>query len=120
MATSTVPHFIRSANVLQVPAVEIPQSKLELIFLLRNELGRLKEQLEEAEAEVRAALEAHAQIEPGVHGASLEESFRRSVSWREVAERLGDRLYGDCKGAPYCERVLASTKPTRTVTLQIQ
>ena len=124
MATSNVSYIDRSANVLQVhsicPAVEIPQAKLEFIILLRNERERLKEQLEEAEAEVRAALEAHAPVEPGVHSANLKESFRRNVAWREVAERLGDRLYGDGKGDGYCEKVLAGTKPARTVSLQIQ
>ena len=80
MASTTVSHIIRSVSTLQVqcicPAVEVPQAKLELIILLRNERERLKEQLEEAEAEVRAALEAHAPVEPGVHVARLVDSLK--------------------------------------------
>ena len=119
-ATPTVPQLHPAVVPFRAPAVEIPQAKLELIILLRNERERLKEQLDAAEAEVRAALEANAPVEPGVHVAELKESLRRNVAWREVAERLGDRLYGDGKGEPYCEKVLSSTKPTRTVSLNVR
>jgi hypothetical protein len=37
-----------------------------------------------------------------------------------VAERLGDRLYGDGKGEPYCEKMLSSTKPARSVSLNVR
>lgn len=120
--STPVVHLSHTSPVVPFPATskpEIPQAKLELIILLRNERDRLKEQLEEAEAEVRAALEADAPVEPGVHIASLKESFRRSVSWREVAERLGDRLYGDGRGEGYCEKVLQSTRPARTLSLAV-
>jgi hypothetical protein len=119
-STQTVSQLHSAVVPFREPAVEIPQAKLELIILLRNERERLKEQLEAVEAEVRAALEANAPIEPGVHVAELKESLRRNVSWREVAERLGDRLYGDGKGEPYCEKVLSSTKPTRSFSLNIR
>ena len=118
-ATQTVPQVHPTVVPFREPAVEIPQAKLELVLLLRNERERLKELLEEAEAEIRTALEAGAPVEPGVHTAALKEHFCRNVPWREIAERLGDRLYGDGKGEPYCEKVLASTKPTRTVFLAI-
>jgi len=118
MATQTVSQHSPVVQFPQsVPAAEIRQEKLELILLLRNESKRIDEQLKSVESEVRAALEAKAPVEPGVHVASLKESLRRNVAWREVAERLGDRLYGDGKGEPYCEKVLASTKPARTVSL---
>jgi hypothetical protein len=119
MASQTVPQIHPNVVPFQAPTEEVRQEKLELIMLLRNERKRIDEQLESVESEVRAALEAKAPVEPGVHIASLKESFRRNVAWREVAERLGDRLYGDGKGEPYCERVLASTKPVRTVTLAV-
>lgn len=111
---------IRSANVIALPAPEITQVELTALLSLRNRARQLAEQVEAAESSVRERLEAGATVEAGEHTASLKESFRRSVAWREVAERLGDRLYGDCKGEGYCAKVLASTKPTRTVTLQIQ
>lgn len=118
-ATQTVPQ-LHPVVPFHAPVVEIPQAKLELIILLRNKRERLKDELDAAEAEVRAALEAHAPVEPGVHVAELKESFRRNVAWREVAERLGDRLYGDGKGGGYCEKVIASTKPSRTVSLNVR
>jgi hypothetical protein len=79
-AQQTVPQLSPTVVPFRAPVVEIPQATLELILLLRNERERLKDQLEEAEAEVRAALEAHAPIEPGVHVAELKESFRRNVA----------------------------------------
>ena len=122
MSASTVaaPSATLQFPKLHEPAVEIPQAKLELIILLRNERDRLEDQLDAVEAEVRAALEAHAPIESGVHVAELKESFRRNVPWREVATRLGDRLYGNGMGEGYCEKVLASTKPSRTVSLSVR
>ena len=47
-ATQTVPQVHPTVVPFREPAVEIPQTKLELILLLRNERERLKEQLEEA------------------------------------------------------------------------
>jgi hypothetical protein len=62
-------------------------------------------------------LQAGAIIEPGDHTAELKENNRRSVAWKEVAIRLADRLRLD--GEMYCARVLAATKPTKTVSLEV-
>ena len=77
----------------------------------------MKSDLETAESEVKTALEAVPPVEPGTHVASLKETFRRNVAWREIVSRLGDRLYGDGKGSAYCARVIAGTKPSRSVQL---
>ena len=39
------------------------------------------------------------------------------MSWKSVAIRLAKRL--KLNGAAYCARVLASTKPTKSVSLEI-
>jgi hypothetical protein len=57
-------------------------------------------------------------LEPGDHRAELKENFRRNVSWKDVVVRLAERLRMD--GEAYCAKVLASTKPSRTVSLVIE
>jgi hypothetical protein len=121
MATQTVPHVVEQSK----PAVVVPttkrstetvsQTELELIISLRGRLQQLEEQVESAEESIRRRLESGAAIEPGVHTASLETSYRRNVSWKSVAERLANRfkLYG------YVARVLAATRPTPVVSLEI-
>jgi len=116
--------ILADARTVQFPQFphqreQISQQQLTGIIGLRNTITALKASLETAEAEVRAALESGAEIESGVHVASLKENFRRTPAWREIVVRLGNRLYGDGQGEPYCARVLASTKPTRTVSLTV-
>ena len=110
MATQSLPS--PQVNPIPFPKRQITQGQLQRIL-------SLKADLETAEAEARTALEAGAEIEPGTHVASLKESFRRNVAWREIVSRLGDRLYGDGKGAAYCARVIASTRPSRSVQLVV-
>ena len=101
-----------------VPAKEpITQLEIELLLSLRGRLAQLQSQVETEEAAFRARLEAGASVEPGARGAELKESWRRNVSWKSVCIRLAKRLRLD--GAAYCARVLASTKPTRSVSLEI-
>jgi hypothetical protein len=83
-------------------------------------VSQLEAQVEAAEQSIKARLEAKCSIEEGDHTAELKESFRRNVAWREVCERLGDRLFGNGKGEPYCEKVLSSTKPSRAVSLKVR
>jgi hypothetical protein len=111
-----------SSNVVQItalPSLPITQLELTTLLSLRCRARKIDEDIADAERSIRTRLEAGGYIEPGEHSATLKESFRRSVSWREVAERLGDKLFGTGKGDSYCERVLRSTKPARTVSLQI-
>jgi hypothetical protein len=95
----------------------ITQLEIGALLSLRNRSRQLDEQIATAEQALRTRLEAGALIELGSHSAELKESHRRSVSWREVAERLADRLYGHGKGDGYCERVLRGTKPSRIISL---
>lgn len=127
-ATQTVsaPSAPAQSVVLQFPkalpaapaAPEISQAQLGEVLYFRNELRRIGRLLEEAERDVQASLEAGAPIEPGVHAAGLKESFRRNVAWKDVAIRLADRL--KLGGKAYCARVLASTKPARTISLDVR
>jgi hypothetical protein len=123
MATQqSIPQLIeqqKSAVVFPIPKLvpkQITQAELEEIILLR----RKAETLEGLEAELKQRLAAGAVVEDGIHIARLKPGSRRNVAWREVAQRLGDRLFGSGKGEPYCDKVLNSTKPTPTVSLIVQ
>ncbi len=121
MATSKVIPLIprTQAQPIHKPPQEITQGDLSYILATRLEIDRLKANLAEAEASVKARLEAGAAVEHGVYRTWLKENFRRAIAWRDVAERLAERLYGNGRGFGYCEGVLKSTKPTRTVSLHV-
>ena len=115
-ATQIVSHVVPFPQ--SVPAVEsISQLEIELVLSLRGRLKRLETEVANAEASLKTRLEKGAIVEPGDHIAELKESFRRNVSWKEVSVRLARRLKLD--GEAYCNRVLAATKPTRTVSLDV-
>lgn len=116
MATAQVTPFIVPPQVVQAPAV-ISQTELSLLLSLRGRLSQLESQVETAEQSIKQRLEQGASVEQGDHTATLEEHFRRNVSWKEIVLRLAERLRMD--GAMYCARVLAATKPTRSVSLTI-
>jgi hypothetical protein len=97
----------------------ITQESIERLIRARNLFEQMKDSIEVLENSVRVRLEAGATIEQGPHFARLDERYRRNVSWRSVAERLADRLYGDGKGEAYCARVLGGTKPDRSVSLSV-
>lgn len=117
-ATKTIP-FAVSPQAVPAPQA-ITQLELATLLSLRGRLHQLQAQVEAAEQSIKARLEIGASLEPGDHGAELKEAFRRNVAWREIAERLGDRLYGEGEGFPYCQRVLNATRPSRTVSLVIE
>jgi hypothetical protein len=94
----------------------ITQLELELFLSLRNRLQQLEAQVGAQEAALKSRLEAGETVEPGVHVASLKESFRRNVSWKSCTEKLARRL----KLTGYCERVLAATRASRSVSLEVQ
>jgi len=116
MATQTLPHVVQFPQ--SVPAVEpITQLELELFLSLCNRLKQLESQVVTEEAALKARLESGATVDPGVHVAELKESFRRNVSWKDVVIRLANRL--KLNGEAYCAKVLAATKPSRTVSLVV-
>jgi hypothetical protein len=119
MATQTLPHVVRFPQ--SVPVVEaISQTELTeltLLLSLRGRLKQLQDDVATGEKSIKARLEAGAEVELGDHTAELRESFRRAVSWKAVVVRLAIHLKLD--GEAYCNRVLASTKPTRTVSLDV-
>lgn len=93
------------------PPQEISQLELTTLLSLRNRAKQVEADIADAERSIKARLEVGGYVEAGEHTAALKENSRRNVSWREVAERLGDKLFGSGKGDQYCERVLRSTKP---------
>jgi hypothetical protein len=108
-------------SVPQVPdPADITQLELAALLSLKTQAFRIDRQVAEAERSIRTRLESGALVEPGDRVAELKESSRRTVSWREVTERLADRLFGSGKGDAYCERVLRSTKPSRSVSLIVR
>jgi hypothetical protein len=102
------------------PAVEqITQLEIAALLSLRNRARQLEAQIADAEKSVSDKLTVGASVEAGEHTASLKESFRRNVGWRDVSERLAERLYGEGRGEAYCENVLQNTKPSRSVSLVV-
>lgn len=122
-AQRQLPGSPEQINLVGVP-FPAPQTvtQLELLALLslRGRLHQLETQVESAEQSIKDRLEKGCFIEEGDHVATLKENLRRNVSWRDIVTRLGDRLFGNGKGQPYCEKVLASTKPSRSVSLVIE
>jgi len=116
--------IVQQSAVIPFPAVQIPQAvtqtELELVRALRSRAAQLESQIDSAEASILARLRTGASIEDGILNASIKESSRRSVSWREISERLAIRVFGQRKGEMYCPRVLASTKPSKSFSLEIE
>jgi len=73
--------------------------------------------VEKAEESIRQRLKQGASVEPGDHTAKLQTGYRRNVAWKGVAERLACRFKLD--GKAFCARVLAATRPTPSVSLEI-
>jgi hypothetical protein len=119
--TQNLSEVVRRSKLAVVPfPAPNPITQLELLALLslRGRLHQLQEQVQEAEQSIKTRLETGAYLEPGDHRAELKENLRRNVFWKEVAIRLANRLKMD--GELYRARVLASTKPARTVSLVIE
>jgi hypothetical protein len=119
MATHTVAQHPR---VVQFPQAEsaketISQTELGLLLSLRGRLKQLQEQIATEEQSLKTRLQAGAVVEPGDHTAELKENSRRNVSWKDVAIRLATRL--KMNGEAYCDRVIAATKPTKTISLDV-
>ena len=107
MATQTVPQAVP----FQQPTGTITQEKLAHILTLKGEIAERKKALEEAEAEVQAALEDSVPVQVGLLRAFLKIIGRRSVPWKQVVERK--------LGVDFAKRVLAGTKPDRFTHLVV-
>lgn len=115
MATLSIP---ASVTVFPQPNPRISQDELIELIEARNAAKQLDELIRTLENGIKSRLESGADVQPGVHIASLKENFRRSVEWKAVAARLAERAgLGD--GDTYCARVLTSTKPARSVSLVV-
>ena len=122
MATQTnVSQSVEQSKLTVVPfpaPQAITQLELTALLSLRGRLHQLQEQVETAEQSIKARLETGASLEPGDHRAELKENFRRNVSWKDVVVRLAERLKMD--GEAYCAKVLAATKPTKGISLDVR
>jgi hypothetical protein len=98
---------------------QITQAELAIVATLRSRLLVLESQIESAEVAIRVRLEAGFEIEACERSVELKENSRRSVAWREVAERLAVKAFGRKRGELYCPRVLAATEPSVTYSLKI-
>lgn len=125
MATQSISQVVQHSAIPNVspiairPVQQVTQLELAALLSLRNRARQLEAQIADAEKSVRDRLEAGGKVEAGEHVATLKESFRRNVSWRDVAERLAAKLYGPKRAQAYCENVLQNTKAARTVSLAI-
>jgi hypothetical protein len=123
MATQSVIHPVGQSKIAVLPFSSpqaITQTELVLFMSLKGRLQQLEEQVAATQESLKTRLEAGATVQPGDHIARLDERSRRNVAWRGVAEDLAETVFGDGKGATYCDEVLASTEPTRTVTLVVR
>lgn len=114
-ATKAIPFVVPAQPS---PIVEtISQAELTLLLSLKGRLHQLSTQVESAEQSIKERLTHGASIEPGDHTATIHTGYRRNVSWKSVAERLADRF--KLNGKAFCARVLAATRPTPVVSLDI-
>jgi hypothetical protein len=105
--------------VVPFPAPQpITQLELTALLSLHGRLHQLEGQVEAAEQSIQTRLEAGCSVEGGDYVAKLKTNSRRNVAWKDVVVRLAERLKLD--GQAYCARVLASTKPTKTVALVVE
>lgn len=100
------------------PQQSITQLELQALLSLRGRLRQIEEQVEAAEQSIQARLEAGSSVELGDYVAKLKPNSRRNVAWKDVVARLAEKLKMD--GQLYCARVLAATKPTKTITLVVE
>lgn len=126
MATQTnVTQLNQQSKLTVVPSPKqfpqaISQTELILYLSLVARLLQLKEQVDAAQAEFKARLEAGAVVQQGDHIARLDERSRRTVAWRGVAEDLANTVFGDGKGPAYCDEVLDATPSTITTSLVVR
>jgi len=118
MATSLITQqrvveFPQSAEKIQT----ITQAELREFIEFQNLSVQLEERIKTLSLGLRTRLESGATVESGVHVATLKESSRRNVGWKDVVIRLAGRLGLD--GDAYCSNVIAHTKPTRYFSLEI-
>ena len=114
-ASQTVPIVVPFPQ--SAPPKEISQLELALLLSLRGRMAQLQSQIDTAEESITARLQSGASIQPGDHTAELKTNSRRNVAWKDVAKRLAIKLKLD--GEMYCARVLAATKPSQSISLQI-
>src|SRR5882672_640329 len=107
MATQIVSVGASVVPFPQIAADQITQAELAIVATLRSRMRALEAQVEAAETDIRSRLDAGYEVEAGERSVELKATSRRSVAWREVAERLAVKAFGKKRGELYCPRVLA-------------
>ena len=113
MATSNIPQPSPKIIPFPDPAATgtVTQARLGYVVSLRRQADELKAKVADAESEIQDALEAGAQVEPGILTSYLKTTERRTPAWRKVVERE--------LGKEYTEKILALTTPTKSVKLVV-
>jgi hypothetical protein len=119
MATQIVSAGASVVPFPQIAIDQITQAELVIVVTLRSRMRALEVQVEAAETDIRARMDAGCEVETGERSVELKANSRRSVAWREVAERLAIKAFGKKRGELYCPRVLAATAPSITYSLKI-
>jgi len=90
----------------------VSQFDLVRFTSLTAQIESLKDQHAALEQQLTNAIASGAEVESGIHTASLKATERRNVSWRSVVERI--------KGAGYVRQVLSHTKPKTYTKLVVR
>ncbi|MHB8539816.1 MAG: hypothetical protein ACYDCD_02590 [Candidatus Acidiferrales bacterium] len=111
MASLTVTTTSAKSNVVAMPSpvLEIPQSELESIIWIERRITNMQVELDQKRDNVKAMLQSGVRVAEGEHTASLKDTGRRTVAWREKAEELADRIFGTGRGAGWADNVMKHT-----------
>jgi len=91
---------------------DIKQAELEELWNAQQELAELKAQVEGTLNSLTARLEDGETVEPGEYGATINETKRTSVKWKDEFKKLCEEAG---KSFPVMEStVKANTEPTVT------
>lgn len=120
MATKAIPATDQHVVPAQKPLTKITQLELEEYIGLKNQIDSLQADLEFRKENLKNLLSANAEVEEGTHTATIALSFRRSVSWREQFEKLGDKFKGAGQGVKLAEKIIEKTEPTQDVRLTVR
>ncbi|MGC1107107.1 MAG: hypothetical protein WA876_11260 [Candidatus Acidiferrales bacterium] len=115
-AATKIISFVSPPQVL-TEAETVTQAELDELIEFRNLRAQLETRITGIEDSLKTRLETGAAVESGVHVASLKNSSRRNVAWKDVVLRLAERLGYEPEG--YVSNILAHTMPTCTVSLEV-
>lgn len=101
-----------------VPSVEISQHEIAELIEAQNTLGKLQLRVNSLEDSILARLQAGAVVEGGLHCAEVKKNSRRSPAWKDITQRLAQRLGFDPDA--YVSNVISHTKPSISYSLEVR